>query len=194
MIMLGVCVIFISPSSAAIVAGPFTNPANGHVYYLLDQKGWIASEAEAITLGGHLVTINDAAEDAWVSSTFFPHANGDGNLWIGLNDAAVEGTFVWVSGEPVSYLNWGPSQPDNFQGGEDYTHIFGPGRAESPQWNDFNESGVAASLTIPHGVVEVVPSSIPTLGNYGQLILMVLLIGISFILIRKLNRIKAARS
>ena len=144
-------------AAAGIITGPIINPANGHTYFLLDGAGWLASEAEAVTLGGHLVTVNDVAEDAWVSSTFFPFTTGQGNLWVGLNDAAVEGAFVWVSGELATYTNWAVGEPNNLNN-EDYAHIFGPGRPESPQWNDFNESGIApigSDLTMPHGVVEV---------------------------------------
>jgi hypothetical protein len=83
---------------ATVLSGPMTNPANGHVYYLLDTASWTDSEAEALTLGGHLVTINNAAENDWVFDTFVPLLPTDvfATLWIGLNDAAQEGTFVWV--------------------------------------------------------------------------------------------------
>ena len=47
-----------------------TNSANGHVYFLLTENTWQNSELEAVRFGGHLVTINDAAEQDWVFSTF----------------------------------------------------------------------------------------------------------------------------
>src|SRR5207247_1256049 len=53
-------------AQAAVLAGPITNAANGHVYYLLNANTWTASEAEAQGLGGHLVTIGDADENQWV--------------------------------------------------------------------------------------------------------------------------------
>ena len=39
---------------AAVLAGPLTNAANAHTYYLLSADTWTASEAEARGLGGHL--------------------------------------------------------------------------------------------------------------------------------------------
>ena len=38
---------------------------------------------------------------------------GENVLWIGLNDVATEGTFGWVSGEPVAFTNWAQGSPNN---------------------------------------------------------------------------------
>src|ERR1051326_2188027 len=59
-----------------VIAGPFTNPGNGHSYLLLDAATWKDSEAEAVTLGGHLATIRNHAEEQWVVHTFGVIANG----------------------------------------------------------------------------------------------------------------------
>ena len=96
-----------------ILVGPQVNPANGHVYYLLTPATWTASENAAVSLGGHLTTINDAPEQAWVFGTFGTVGGVDRSLWIGLNDQAVEGNFVWASGETSAYTHWLPGQPDN---------------------------------------------------------------------------------
>ncbi len=60
----------------------------GHSYALTTNFGtWQSAEAEAVALGGHLVTINDAAENNWIIATF-PARSGNGSLpiaWIGYN-------------------------------------------------------------------------------------------------------------
>jgi len=68
---------------AGILAGPITNPMNGHIYYLLSQNTWTESQVDAVQLGGNLATINDETEQNWVYQTF-PGTNR--NLWIGLAD------------------------------------------------------------------------------------------------------------
>jgi len=158
----------LSARGASVAIGPVVNPANGHTYYLLTADTWTNSQAAAQGLGGSLVTINDAAENTFVFGQF-----GTGrDLWIGFNDAAVEGTFTWVSGETPAFTNWRPGpigaggQPDNFStapvNGEDYVHIYGTQTAFGGFWNDAaNDPSVYAGfsfaneLTPIQGVVEV---------------------------------------
>ena len=83
------------------LSGPIVNPANGHLYILLDQSNWTDAEAEAVLLGGHLATIDNAAENGFVFDTFSTFGGPSRSLWIGLNDRASEGVFEWSSGAPV---------------------------------------------------------------------------------------------
>jgi hypothetical protein len=135
-----------SLSKAAVVTGPIVNPGNGNSYYLLAGTDWSASEAEAVGLGGHLATVNDATENNWIQATFSNYGSVSRDLWIGLNDLATEGVFQWVSGDPYSYSNWAPSEPNNFNGLEDATLLVPTG-----QWNDFDATATDRGF----GVVEV---------------------------------------
>jgi hypothetical protein len=154
----------------AIEAGPLINPANGHRYYLLTSDTWTHSEAEAVTLGGHLVTINDAAENQWVVDTFANFGGVIRPLWIGLTDRDEEGTFKWISGQDFSYANWNVAsgEPNNSGGSgyeEDFVYIIQdhPGNPTvfPTFWNDVPDDGFGVIPPI-HGVVEVEDALPPT--------------------------------
>ncbi len=143
----------VSGARGAVLAGPITNAVSGHIYYLLSANSWTASEAEARGLGGHLVTIDDAAENRWVLDTFFfltgVHYS---SLWIGLNDAAHAGQFVWANGEPVTFTNWYPGV-----GGEDYAAIRHPTENwPLGSWKSLSDnSGLQDPAAPTYGVVEL---------------------------------------
>src|SRR3989442_990094 len=93
---------------------PIMNPQNGHIYIFVTTGRWTDAEAMAVALGGHLATIRSKDEEDWIHDIFtFYGGCGYRNLWIGLNDAETPGQFVWASGEPVTYTNWGAGQPAN---------------------------------------------------------------------------------
>ncbi len=135
--------------SSSVVVGPITNPANGHTYYMLGPSSWTAAEVGAVALGGHLVTMNDAAENEWVRANVLRFDGADRRGWIGLNDVKTEGTFKWASGEPFVFSNWSGGEPNNSGGLEDWVEMFGNGL-----WND---NSVNPPLLV-YGLVEVGPS------------------------------------
>jgi len=143
---------------ATILRGPITNSANGHVYYLLAQANWTQSEDEAISLGGHLVTINDEAENNWVYDTFSLFNGAPIALWLGLNDQLQEGKFVWTSGQTSSYTHWSAGQPDNGGGEltENFVHMWFPGfnPGYDRYWNDLPDLD-SVHQTPVCGVVEI---------------------------------------
>jgi Ca2+-binding RTX toxin-like protein len=106
----------------------------GRLYLLSAPGDWNKAQAEAQSLGGNLVTINDSAEQQWVAQEF----GTSELLWIGLNDFAQEGIWHWVSGEPVTYQNWADGEPNNSDPanplGEDYVVMGWDGS----RWNDLS--------------------------------------------------------
>ena len=105
---------------------------NGNKYLLTSHGTWQQAQAQAQSLGGNLVTINNQAEQDWLVSTF----GGSENLWIGFTDEVTEGQFKWASGETSTYTNWGFGQPDNHLN-EDYV---GMNFGGAGKWNDFSST------------------------------------------------------
>ena len=139
-----------TPPVPVILAGPITNAANGHAYYLLSPTNWLAAEQIAVSLGGHLVTINDEAENAWVFNTFGSYGGGDYILWLGRTDEAQEGVWRWKSGWRGTYSNWYWGEPNNaVEGGENYAWMWSPNSGAGGAWND------AAGYNLEAGVVEI---------------------------------------
>ena len=118
--------------------GPWMeNPENGHNYKRIHCESWDDAQAKATAEGAHLVSINDAEEQAWLVSIF-----GTAPYWIGLTDVAEEGEWGWTSGEPATYTHWATHKlMDADRGEEDYVfmglspdgrwHKVGP---QSPEW------------------------------------------------------------
>ena len=143
--------------NSQVLTGPVTNAANGHLYYLLSATYWTNAEAQAISLGGHLVTINDAVENAWVLSTFGNYGGISRNLQIGFTDEGQEGQWSWISGEPVTYVNWDGAEPNNGMGVfayENQSIMYGEADPRRGLWNDMIGS---LSEQQYFGVVELDP-------------------------------------
>lgn len=144
-------------ASADIIAGPITNPGNGHDYYLLTPNFWSASETEAEQFGGTLVVVNSVGEQEWVFSTFGAYCGTNRNLWIGLRRQWQGGPMAWVTDEKVDYANWSPGQPDNAGGVENSGHMLAtsnPWARSAGGWNDASDDGMSVGSQ-PCGVVEV---------------------------------------
>lgn len=99
-----------------ILAGPIVYPANGHQYFLLAPGSWSDAEATAVSMGGHLVTVNDQEEHVWVRDTFSNYGGTGRSLWVGMYDPnpayanddswAWVQHFAWASGQPVTFFSW----------------------------------------------------------------------------------------
>ena len=77
------------------------NPANRHAYKRIECQTPEEAIERAKEEGAHLVSINDAAEQAWLLYVF-----GRENYWIGFTDGIKKNDKEWDDGDPLSYTNW----------------------------------------------------------------------------------------
>ncbi len=132
---------------------------NGHHYALTLQYGtWEQAEAEAVAVGGHLVTINNQAENYWAVETINNIYTQDGLhpiVWIGLEyaggDRSNPNSWRWVNGEPVTY--WNPYSYGLCDVGN-HMYLEGPSSIDPGGWN-CNADHETYPDMFPRGIIEL---------------------------------------
>ena len=125
---------------------------NGHTYVRYeDIMTWDEANAFCKKHLGYLLAINTEEEQKIIEEFI-----ADGKRYsyhIGINDTEKEGSFVWSSGEKVTYTNWEPNEPNDYGEGEDYGQI----RRKSGQWNDNSiaDSSSGFVMELPFDVEKV---------------------------------------
>lgn len=110
----------LSVQSSSPAAGAVVNPANGHSYQLFVNDGrrpmlLADARAQAEAMGGYLATVTSQDEQDFINT----HIDSSGDLFVFLGanqaDGAAEpdGGWLWLNGEPWTYVNWGPGEPNN---------------------------------------------------------------------------------
>ena len=102
---------------------------NGY-WFCPDEQTWAGGRERCAQLfAADLVEIESGVVNAFVLQSA---RVGPPSWWIGLNDLAVEGTFVWPDGSPATYTNWNEGEPNN-AGGIEHCVEMGAGNG---MWND----------------------------------------------------------
>ena len=107
-------------------------------YVIVQGPTWEEAEANAVKLGGHLVTINDAAENEWIVANYSKEYLTT-PWWIGLSDKDLSGTWEWADGSNQAYFNWAIGEPNtNGDYGPNYVQIYINSNVSSTlgKWND----------------------------------------------------------
>jgi hypothetical protein len=83
-----------------------------HTYILCHSAlTWPEARDACASAGLHLVTITSQAENDWINATGATLAPG-GMWWIGLNDLAQTGSWVWVEDDsPAVFTAWAAGEP-----------------------------------------------------------------------------------
>jgi hypothetical protein len=94
-----------------------TGTFNGHAYlFCTTSSTWTAAQAYCGQLGYHLASIGDILEDYFLYASANLYSTE--RWWMGFNDRAVEGQWVWDDASPVTYTDWFSGEPNNL-GNED---------------------------------------------------------------------------
>ena len=96
----------------------------------MEHKSYAEAKAVCIWHGKKLV--EPKSSQANNVTTQLAQSQGINRFWIGVNDFANEGIFVYdSSGETIVYENWNSGEPNNFGSGEDCIEI-----RDGGYWND----------------------------------------------------------
>lgn len=116
-----------------------TSYFKGHKYELYNESmTWESAKLFCEKKGGHLVTISDEKENEFVNGMRCRNLSTDyqQSIWLGGSDTANEGTWSWITGEPFTYSNWEPNEP-NGGTSQNYLQMYSSGN-----WDDVqNEAG-----------------------------------------------------
>lgn len=105
----------------------------GHVYGIYSGKvvlSWIEAEELCESMGGHLVTINSAAEQEFICKLVSYEETPKYLYWIGGTKRS--GIWEWVDKQEFSYTNWAAGEPNCIGNSEYYVHMY----SKSGLWND----------------------------------------------------------
>jgi len=105
------------------------NPRNGSCYTVVYAGSAEMARNQAKEMGAIPLTIRSKEESNWILSTF-----GREKTWLGYSNKGNSKKWYWYSNDETDYTNWGPNQPDNFNGKENCAVLL-----EDGTWDDIEE-------------------------------------------------------
>ena len=108
----------------------------GQYMFVPEEMAWNEHNDRAKAMGRHLATINSAEENEEVT-----RISGGKPVWIGgIRKGSGNGPgadhWYWSDGQPWTYTNWYPGEPNNSGGAENRVHL---GLQARGTWNDVDE-------------------------------------------------------
>jgi gliding motility-associated-like protein len=138
-------------SNAGFVALPVSQaqfPCARYYYSNATTNVWATAQGWANAVGATLLTVGSLAENNAVWNAAQSLLGNSGGLWIGYNDNATEGQWIWPDGTPTGFTNWNTGEPNN-------AGCFGSGDGEDAaiiqlnngRWNDVYDAPQGVCLT-----------------------------------------------
>jgi cysteine-rich repeat protein len=120
---------------------------DGCFLYFSKKSSWYDAQTTCSGAGMELATITTGAINDFVYSM------GDSDIWIGFNDLAQDGKYVWQSGRAVTYTKWNFGEP-NGSVGENCAELL----RGNTLWNDAacadQQTFVCADVTCGNGTLQ----------------------------------------
>lgn len=92
---------------------------DGKLYKIFSERlTWSAARRKCESMGGQLAVIKSKEQDRFLLQ-LAQKCDVD-EVYLGATDEVSEGAWLWVTGEKMTYQNWGPLQPTNSRGIEHY--------------------------------------------------------------------------
>jgi hypothetical protein len=124
---------------------------NGHYYQVVvnNHISWTTAGTNAAGMTfsgvqGHLATITSAGENTFVNTLMGVGPNWIGGYQVPLSSEPAGG-WTWITGEPWSFTNWGPGEPNNDFGIEDRL-VMGTVEPGISSWGDLPDDGGFAAI------------------------------------------------
>ncbi|KAI8120437.1 C-type lectin 37Da [Lucilia cuprina] len=103
---------------------PFVKVGKKYYYFGQSKVTWYNAYTICRTMGGLLASYETAQELAELSKYLISKYSTKFNSWLAASDQDTEGQWIWYNnGETITYAEWAPGQPDNWNGNENCAHL-----------------------------------------------------------------------
>ena len=145
------------PANASV----FFFAGTGHWYqpvYTPEGITWTNAYTGAINSGGYLCTVTNAAENDFVAAlvdiSYYSDFSINGDIlgpWLGGYRNANSEQWQWVTGEPFTYTDWYPGQPDGYGGSDQKLQYYARATIGS-SWGDHPGNPIPG-YSLPRGYI-----------------------------------------
>jgi hypothetical protein len=163
--------ILLAGQGTGAAAGLAYFPGTGHWYEAVRVAAgvtWNEAVTNALSRGGYLCALTNAAENSFAASlvdiTYYSDVSINGDIlgpWLGGFRHANQSNWQWLTGEPFTYLNWYPGQPDGYGGSEQRLQFYNR-TAVGSTWGD-HPGDPLSGYSLPRGYI-VEYDQLPRLG------------------------------
>ena len=160
----GVGKISVTPSSSeAIDSDPeittldeYSSDSNRNFVFAPEKLTWTEHNEYARASGGNLASITSAEENEQVTRIAGGNAVWIGGIRTGSGNGPGADHWHWSDGQPWTYNNWNPGEPNNHGGGENRVHL---GLQAPGTWNDVNDQWRGAAVYEMSADIEISDAS-----------------------------------